>query len=171
MKAVILAAGRNEHSMGAGSACLREVDHKTVLEHQLESLVEAGIDEVAIVIGSDQDEIVRHVDSRNCPDGYVGPGVEFIQCAEPDREDSYLLGLAREWIGDDPFICLEAGTATANPLTTVSPLTPRFSGREPKHSEVTATQALRHRSSSAGSARQLPLQQTSIELSSRGELP
>ena len=111
MKAVILAAGRHEHSIGAGPACLREVDHKTVLERQLESLVEAGIDEVAIVIGRDQEEIIRHVDSRNCPDGYVGPGVEFIQCAEPDRDDGYLLGLARAWIGDDHFICLDAGTA------------------------------------------------------------
>ena len=111
MKAVILAANRNEPSIGAGPACLLEVDHKTVLEHQLESLVEAGIDEVAIVIGRDQEEIVRHVDSRNCPDGYVGPVVEFIRCAEPNRDDGYLLGLAREWIGDDPFIFLEAGTA------------------------------------------------------------
>jgi len=153
MKAVILAANRNEPSIGAGPAYLREVDHKTVLEHQLESLVEAGIDEVAIVIGRDQEEIVRHVDSRNCPDGYVGPGIEFIQCAELNREDGYLLELARQWIGDDPFICLEAGTATANPLTTGSPLTPRFSSREPKRSEVTATQALHHRSSSADAAR------------------
>jgi hypothetical protein len=108
------------------------------------------------VIGCDQEEIVRHVDSRKCPDGYVGPGVEFIRCAEPDREDGYLLGLAHEWIGDDPFICLEARTATANPLTTVSRLTPRFSSREPKHSEVTTTQTLTHHSAAGDSALQLP---------------
>jgi choline kinase len=54
MKAVILAAGqgtriRSVH--GEHPKCLIEVDGSTILDHQLEAILMAGINEVAIVVG------------------------------------------------------------------------------------------------------------------------
>ena len=61
MKAVILAAGqgtriRSVH--GEHPKCLIEVDDTTILDHQLEALSMLGINEVAIVVGYEKEQIV-----------------------------------------------------------------------------------------------------------------
>src|ERR1700747_2429210 len=67
MKAVILAAGqgtriRSVH--GEHPKCLIEVDNTTILDHQLEALSKAGINDVAIVVGYEKEQIINHVMSR-----------------------------------------------------------------------------------------------------------
>ena len=67
MKAVILAAGqgtriRSVH--GEHPKCLIQVDEATILDHQLEALSMAGINEVAIVVGYEKEQIVAHVRSK-----------------------------------------------------------------------------------------------------------
>ncbi len=67
MKAVILAAGqgtriRSVH--GEHPKCLIEVDNTTILDHQLDALSMVGINDVAIVIGYEKEQIINHVMSR-----------------------------------------------------------------------------------------------------------
>ncbi len=89
MKAVILAAGqgtriRSVH--GERPKCLIEVDESTILDHQLDALSLAGIDDVAIVVGYEKEQIKTHVNRRN-------PGsrqrIQFIETEIP--------GLGREF--------------------------------------------------------------------------
>jgi choline kinase len=54
MKAVILAAGlckRIRQVAGGRPKCLLQVGGQTILDYQLESLFEAGVNSVAIVVG------------------------------------------------------------------------------------------------------------------------
>lgn len=109
MKAVILAAGqgtriRSVH--GERPKCLIEVDETTILDHQLDALFMAGIDEVAIVVGYEKKQIISHVKQRNS--GY-GPAVQFIENpAFAITNNIYSLWLAREWLAGESFICLNA---------------------------------------------------------------
>ena len=64
MKEVILAAGtgtriRSVH--GEHPKCLIEVDNSTILDHQLNALSMAGIDDVVIVVGYEKEQIIEHV--------------------------------------------------------------------------------------------------------------
>lgn len=109
MKALILAAGqgtriRSVH--GHRPKCLIRVDGRTILDHQLESLRFAGIDEVGIVVGYQHDQIRRHVRERR-RDGIQS--ISFIK--NPlfaTTNNIYSLWLAREWISGDSFVCLNA---------------------------------------------------------------
>ena len=79
MKAVILAAGqgtriRSVH--GEHPKCLIEVDDSTILDHQLEALSKAGIDEVAIVVGYQKEQIINYVRARSFT---RGQRIEFIE--------------------------------------------------------------------------------------------
>jgi L-glutamine-phosphate cytidylyltransferase len=67
MNAIILAAGQGTRIRSVHSErpkCLIEVDHTTILDHQLEALSMAGIDEVAIVVGYEKEQIIEHLKSR-----------------------------------------------------------------------------------------------------------
>ena len=109
MKAVILAAGqgtriRSVH--GDHPKCLIQVGDSTILDHQLEALSMAGVNEVAIVVGYEKDQIIRHVRAR-----YGGdcPGVHFIENpAFAITNNIYSLWLARDWLRGDGFVCLNA---------------------------------------------------------------
>lgn len=109
MKAVILAAGqgtriRSVH--GERPKCLIEVGENTILDRQLEALSMAGIDEVAIVVGYEMEQIITHVTAQ-C--GQIGPTVTFIENpAFALTNNIYSLWLAREWLRDDGFVCLNA---------------------------------------------------------------
>ena len=79
MKAVILAAGqgtriRSVH--GEHPKCLIEVDNTTILDHQLEALSVAGIDDVAIVVGYEKEQIIEHVKTRKAR---VTPRIRFFE--------------------------------------------------------------------------------------------
>ena len=109
MKAVILAAGqgtRIREIHGHHPKCLIRVDGWTILDHQLEALRAAGICEVGIVVGYEKEQIMRHVGSIY-HDGYQR--ISFLENpAFATTNNMYSLWSAREWVGPDSFMCLNA---------------------------------------------------------------
>jgi len=109
MKAVILAAGqgtriRSVH--GEHPKCLIEVDNTTILDHQLDALSGAGINDVAIVVGYEKEQIINHVASRTLRHSQR---VRFIENpAFAITNNIYSLWLALEWLRGDSFIVLNA---------------------------------------------------------------
>jgi choline kinase len=109
MKAVILAAGqgtriRSVH--GEHPKCLIEVDNTTILGHQLEALSTAGIDEVAVVVGYEKEQIIAYVKSRkpNAPQR-----IRFFENpAFAITNNIYSLWLVLEWLRGDSFVVLNA---------------------------------------------------------------
>lgn len=109
MKAVILAAGqgtriRSVH--GEHPKCLIEVDNTTILDHQLEALSMAGIDEVAIVVGYEKHQIIAHVNSRKS--GVTQRIRFFDNPAFAITNNIYSLWLALEWLRGGSFVVLNA---------------------------------------------------------------
>jgi choline kinase len=110
MKAVILAAGQGTRIRavhGESPKCLINVDGETILDHQIDGLLKAGIETIAIVVGYEKQQIIRHVHAR------IGrrptPKIEFIENpAFAITNNIYSLWLAKDWIGDDGFVCLNA---------------------------------------------------------------
>jgi len=109
MKAVILAAGqgtriRSVH--GEHPKCLIEVDDSTILDHQLEGLSMAGIDDVAIVVGYQKEQIFGRVGGRKL--GAI-PQIHFIENpAFAITNNIYSLWLATDWLRGDSFVVLNA---------------------------------------------------------------
>jgi L-glutamine-phosphate cytidylyltransferase len=109
MKAVILAAGqgtriRSVH--GERPKCLIEVDNATILDHQLEALSKAGINDVAMVVGYEKEQIINHVMSRKLR--HV-QRIHFIENpAFAITNNIYSLWLALEWLRGDSFVVLNA---------------------------------------------------------------
>ena len=108
MKAVILAAGqgtriRSVH--GEHPKCLIEVDHTTILDHQLDALSMVGINDVAIVVGYEKEQIIAHVNARTL----LSPRIRFIENpAFAITNNIYSLWRALEWVCGDSFIVLNA---------------------------------------------------------------
>jgi choline kinase len=109
MKAVILAAGQGTRIRavhGERPKCLIKVDHTTILDHQIDGLLRAGIDQIAIVVGYEKQQIIRHVHGRI---GSWTPMITFIEnSAFAITNNIYSLWLARDWIGGGGFVCLNA---------------------------------------------------------------
>jgi choline kinase len=109
MKAVILAAGQGTRIRavhGERPKCLIKVDHTTILDHQIDALLRAGIDQIAIVVGYEKQQIIRHVHGRI---GSWTPMITFIEnSAFAITNNIYSLWLARDWIGGGGFVCLNA---------------------------------------------------------------
>ena len=109
MKAVILAAGqgtriRSVH--GERPKCLIEVDNTTILDHQLKALSKVGVQEIAIVVGYEKEQIINHV-TRNKSDH--PHRVYFIENpAFAITNNVYSLWLALEWVRGDSFVVLNA---------------------------------------------------------------
>jgi len=108
MKAVILAAGRGTRIRsvhGVHPKCLIEVDNTTILDHQLNALSTVGINEVAIVVGYEKEQIIAHVDARKL----TTQRIHFIENpAFASTNNIYSLWLALDWLGGDSFIVLNA---------------------------------------------------------------
>jgi len=108
VKAVILAAGqgtriRSVH--GEHPKCLIEVDNSTILDHQLEALSMIGINDVAIVIGYEKEEIIAHVNARKL----LTQKIHFIENpAFAITNNIYSLWLALDWLRGDGFIVLNS---------------------------------------------------------------
>jgi L-glutamine-phosphate cytidylyltransferase len=109
MKAVILAAGqgtriRSVH--GEHPKCLIEVDGNTILDHQLEALSMAGINDVAIVVGYEKEQIILHLNARFLMNNQR---IHFIENpAFAITNNIYSLWLALDWLRGDSFIVLNA---------------------------------------------------------------
>lgn len=108
MKAVVLAAGqgtriRSVH--GEHPKCLIEVDNATILDHQLDALSMVGINDVAIVVGYEKEQIIAHVNART----FLGQRIQFIENpAFAITNNIYSLWLALDWLRGDSFIVLNA---------------------------------------------------------------
>lgn len=109
MKALILAAGQGTRIRmvhGERPKCLIGVDGRTILDHQLESLRIAGIHDVGIVVGYQGRQIIRHV--RDSHQDALQT-ISFIENpAFATTNNIYSLWLARDWLGGDGFVCLNA---------------------------------------------------------------
>jgi choline kinase len=109
MKALILAAGQGTRIRpihGHHPKCLIRVDDRTILDYQLQNLRIAGIHEVGIVVGYEKEEIMEHVRSK-----YQGCVQKVSLIENPAfavTNNMHSLWLARHWIGDESFACLNA---------------------------------------------------------------
>jgi choline kinase len=109
MKAVILAAGQGTRIRavhGDRPKCLIKVDDETILDHQIDGLSKAGINEIAIVVGYEKQQIIRHVQKRF---GRRASRIHFIENpAFALTNNIYSLWIARDWLMGDGFACLNA---------------------------------------------------------------
>ena len=109
MKALILAAGRGTriHSVhGSHPKCLIRFNGggSTILDHQIDSLLFAGVNQIGIVVGYEKDQITQHVAGRyrHCLQRF-----SFIENpAFAKTNNIYSVWLAEEWLNGEPFICL-----------------------------------------------------------------
>jgi choline kinase len=91
---------------GEHPKCLIEVDEATILDHQLEALSIAGINDVAIVVGYEKEQIVDHVRSKGLD---CNQRIHFIENpAFAITNNIYSLWLAIDWLRGDSFIVLNA---------------------------------------------------------------
>ena len=109
MKAVILAAGqgtRIREVHGERPKCLIGTGTNTILDHQIEALVKAGIRKIAVVVGYQKHQILDHLRIRRRALTYS------VECIENpmfhQTNNIYSLWMARRWIDGSSFVCLNA---------------------------------------------------------------
>lgn len=109
MKAVILAAGlstRLRPVIGGVPKTLLPFGERTILDFQLASLSQAGVREIAVVVGYRKEDILRHVRQRY-PNS--GAGITFIENPLYEQTNNiYSLWLARDWVGESDFLAMNA---------------------------------------------------------------
>jgi UTP--glucose-1-phosphate uridylyltransferase len=98
-KAVITAAGRGQRAIPLQSFVDRDGVEKTALRIVLEEVAAAGIDDIGLVITPGDASAYRTAA------GPLADRVQFIEQAEP-RGYGFALGLAREFVGNEPFLHL-----------------------------------------------------------------
>lgn len=109
MKAIILAAGVSSriHKLTQGlPKCLLRFGEKTILDFQIENLFAAGIKELGLVVGHGKEHIISHIETRHPDKKNAITIIENPLYASTNN--IYSLWMAREWIGGDAFICLNA---------------------------------------------------------------
>ncbi len=109
MKAVILAAGIGSriHSVTNGlPKCLLQFGGRAILDFQIDSLFDAGVQELAVVVGHEKEHIGEHV-ARWHPER--SGSIHFITNPQfAVTNNIYSLWLAREWVGESDVVCLNA---------------------------------------------------------------
>jgi choline kinase len=109
MKAVILAAGRGYRlrSVSQGRPkCLLRFGDDTILDFQISALLEAGVDDIALVVGYEGRQIVEHMSQRY---SWLRDSLKLIWNPKfAETNNIYSLWLARTWVGQSDFICLNA---------------------------------------------------------------
>ena len=110
MNALILAAGRGTRIRtvhGEHPKCLIRSSHGgTLLDHQIASLLAAGIRNIGVVVGYKKDQIVDHVLTN-----YRSLQSCFSFIENPlfaTTNNIYSFSLAEEWLNGKPFVCLNA---------------------------------------------------------------
>jgi choline kinase len=111
MKALILAAGRGTriHSIhGDHPKCLIQFNRSksTILDHQIENLVSAGVKNIGIVVGYEKDQIIEHLTTRYRDSLRRFCFIENTAFAKTNN--IYSLWLARTWLNGESFLCLNA---------------------------------------------------------------
>jgi len=108
MKAVILAAGLSSRirSITSSPKCLLDFDGQSIIDYQLNSLVAAGVSDFAIVLGYKGYEIIEHLADRHPS---LLSSLTFLRNDRYETTNNiYSLYIAREWIGREKTICLNA---------------------------------------------------------------
>ncbi len=109
MKAVILAAGlssRIRRVTNGTPKCLLRFGDQAILDFQLDSLFSAGVEETSIVVGYGKEHLMEHVFDRH-PEKYGR--IRFIENRYfAITNNLYSLWLAKNWVGEDDFLCLNA---------------------------------------------------------------
>ena len=107
MKAVILAAGVSRRLYPLTydiPKCLIKVGEKPIINHQLDSLKNSGIDEIIIVVGYHRERLIDHINTH-----YPSLDVDFvINHHYFETNTAYSLQLCDEFINDNQFILLNA---------------------------------------------------------------
>ena len=109
MKALILAAGRGTRIRsvhGERPKCLISFDGEAILDHQINGLLAAGVEEIGIVVGYEAEQIIDHVCTRHRDDFD-----RFTFLSNPKFETTNNIcsvWVARDWLQNDAFICLNA---------------------------------------------------------------
>jgi L-glutamine-phosphate cytidylyltransferase len=109
MKALILAAGRGTRIRsihGERPKCLISCDGETILDHQINGLLDAGIREIGIVVGYESHQILDHVSARYRHD--IGRFQFIVNPLFEKTNNIYSVWVARTWLRGSPFICLNA---------------------------------------------------------------
>ena len=114
MKAIILAAGRGTRIQsvhGTHPKCLIRLNKssRTILDQQIESLFDAGVSQIGIVVGYEMEQIIDHVRNR-----YAGQLDRFrfiVNGRYAETNNIYSLWLAKDWIDGESFVCLNADVA------------------------------------------------------------
>lgn len=110
MKALILAAGRGTRIQsvhGSHPKCLiRSIDGRAILDHQIDSLLAAGITNIGIVVGYEKEQITDHVSKNHRARWHRFSFIENPHYATTNN--IYSFWLAEEWLNRDPFVCLNA---------------------------------------------------------------
>ena len=107
MKAVILAAGVSRRLYPLTydiPKCLIKVGEKPIINHQLDSLKNSGIDKITIVVGYHRERLIDHINTN-----YPSLNVNFvINHHYFETNTAYSLQLCDEFINDNQFILLNA---------------------------------------------------------------
>lgn len=104
MRGIILAAGRGrrlEPVLPEKPKCLITFGEKTLIQHQIRALKQAGIDDVVVVVGYEKQQIVDHLSNEPC-------SIIYIENPIYDETNTiYSLWLAKKFF-DDSFIYFNA---------------------------------------------------------------
>jgi HAD superfamily hydrolase (TIGR01450 family) len=104
--AIILAAGSGTrlHPLTQSKPkCMVRVNGRTIVEHQTQALLDAGVEKVTIVSGFRGRELQEFIEMRFDND----PRIDFVENAEYDQTNNmYSLYLCRDAIGDEGFLLL-----------------------------------------------------------------
>lgn len=104
MRGIILAAGKGrrlESVLPGQPKCLLKFGEKTLIEHQIAALAGAGIRDLVIVVGYEQEQIRTHLKD-------VDANITYMENPIYDRTNTlYSLWLTREFF-DDSFIYFNA---------------------------------------------------------------
>ena len=107
MKAVILAAGVSRRLYPLTydiPKCLIKVGEKPIINHQLDSLKNSGIDEIIIVVGYHRERLIDHINTN-----YQSMNINFvINHHYFETNTAYSLQLSDALINNDQFILLNA---------------------------------------------------------------
>ena len=114
MRALILAAGEGRRIRsihGERPKCLIQFGPgaPTILDHQIDGLLSSGIAKIGIVVGYERNQIIQHVHANYRSDIHRFRFIDNPAFAETNN--IYSLWLARDWLRDESFVCLNADVA------------------------------------------------------------
>ena len=107
MQALILAAGTGsrlgKHTK-ENTKCMLEINDKTLIQHTIEKLSNAGITKLIMVVGYKKDNLIKHLGGR-----YKNIEIEYVENPVYNSTNNiYSLYLAKEKLAEDDTILIES---------------------------------------------------------------